>query len=103
MWLLASLDNHSSTWQHHCHIRCTGKSYSKLKKIDATEGYYTYFQVAAHSLDTGIRGAYYNVCINLKQVKDEDFVSSISQEAEKMVQESTDNLSKVLDIAKNRH
>ena len=59
--------------------------------------------MAAHSLDTGIRGAYYNVSINLKQVKDEEFVSSISQEAEGMVQESADNLAKVLDIAKNRN
>ena len=59
--------------------------------------------MAAHSLDTGIRGAYYKVSINLKQVKDEEFVSSISQEAEGMVQESADNLAKVLDIAKNRN
>lgn len=59
-------------------------------------------QVAAHSLDTGIRGAYYNVCINLKKVKDEEYVSDMTKEVEGIIQASSDNLTKVLHIAKNR-
>lgn len=58
--------------------------------------------MAAHSLDTGIRGGYYNVCINLKSVKDEDYVSTISAQVEGLLWESAANLEKVLDIAKGR-
>jgi formiminotetrahydrofolate cyclodeaminase len=53
-------------------------------------------------LDTGIRGGYYNVCINLKSVKDEDYVSTITAQVEDLLQASAANLEKVLDIAKDR-
>ena len=62
----------------------------------------TVSQVAAHSLDTGVKGGYYNVCINLKSVKDEDYVGTISAQVERLLQESAANLEKVLDIAKSR-
>lgn len=58
--------------------------------------------MSAHSLDTGIRGGYYNVCINLKQVEDEGYVSAITAEVEEMVRDSTASLEAILDIAKNR-
>ena len=64
--------------------------------------YFCLFQVAAHSLDTGIRGAYYNVCINLKQVKDEEYASSTSAEVEGILEDSAANFDRVLAIAKNR-
>lgn len=58
--------------------------------------------MAAHSLDTGLRGAYYNVAINLKQVKDEEYSEVVRTEVEGMVQDSTSQLERVLDIAKSR-
>lgn len=58
--------------------------------------------MAAHSLDTGIRGAYHNVTINLKQVKDEDYLSSVNAEVKEMLQEADTQLDRVLEIAKNR-
>ena len=59
-------------------------------------------QVSAHSLDTGIRGGYYNVCINLKQVADEDYVGAVTAEVEEMARASTASLEAILDIAKKR-
>ena len=81
-----------------------------LSRTFAVHGYqeqtlqcaYLPVQVAAHSLDTGIRGGYYNVCINLKSVKDEEYVSSVSSQVEELLQASAANLEKVLETAKNR-
>ena len=59
-------------------------------------------QVGAQSLNTGIKGAYYNVCINLKQVKDEGYVREIGGQVEGIVQESEEKCSKVMQILDNR-
>ena len=59
-------------------------------------------QVAAHSLDTGVKGGYYNVCINLESVKDEGYVAATRTQVEEMVQESSASMDRVLDLVKNR-
>ena len=59
-------------------------------------------QVGAQSLHTGIKGAYYNVCINLKQVKDEAYCTKITSEVESIVKESEENCSKVMEILASR-
>ena len=59
-------------------------------------------QVGAQSLNTGIKGAYYNVCINLKQIKDEVYFAEISKQVESIVKESEDNCCKVMDTLASR-
>ena len=59
-------------------------------------------QVGAQSLNTGIKGAYYNVCINLKQIKDDGYVTEISEQAEGIMKESEENCSKVMDMLATR-
>ena len=59
-------------------------------------------QVGAQSLHTGIKGAYYNVCINLKQVKDEAYSTKITSEVEGIVKASEENCSKVMEILASR-
>lgn len=59
-------------------------------------------QVGAQSLNTGIKGAYYNVCINLKQVKDEGYVREINEQVEGIVKESEENCSKVMQVLDTR-
>lgn len=46
--------------------------------------------VAALMLNTGAKGAYLNVLINLADIKDEDFVTRYRQDAEKHVHESSE-------------
>lgn len=58
--------------------------------------------MAAHSLDTGLKGAYYNVCINLKQVKDEGYVSETTAQVEQVLRDSEAQLNAVLELVKNR-
>ena len=51
----------------------------------------------------GLRGAYYNVTINLKQVKeDEEYSDMISGEVEGLVNYSSSQLERVLNMAKSR-
>ncbi|XP_064383158.1 formimidoyltransferase-cyclodeaminase-like isoform X2 [Halichondria panicea] len=59
-------------------------------------------QVGGCSLHTGLKGAYYNVCINLKQVTDEDYVRTVREEVERMSQSSEDKLTLLLDTVKQR-
>ena len=59
-------------------------------------------QVGAQSLNTGIKGAYYNVCINLKQIKDEVYSAEISKQVESIVKESEDKCCKVMDTLASR-
>ena len=59
-------------------------------------------QVGAQSLNTGIKGAYYNVCINLKQIKDEVYSTEITGQVEGIVKESEENCSKVMEILASR-
>ena len=55
-------------------------------------------QVGAHSLDTGIRGAYHNVCVNLKQMTDSDYVAMVTKEVEELLHDSEQKLSAVLQL-----
>ena len=61
-----------------------------------------HLQVGAQSLNVGIKGAYYNVCINLKQVKDEGYVTEVKGQVEGIVKDSEENCSKVMQILDKR-
>ena len=62
----------------------------------------TSLQVGGCSLNTGLRGAYYNVCINLEQVTDQSYVSRVREEVERMVQESGDQCKLLLETVTER-
>lgn len=59
-------------------------------------------QVGAQSLNVGIKGAYYNVQINLKQIKDEAYTVKISGQVDDIFKESEENCGKVMDILSSR-
>ena len=42
------------------------------------------------------------MCINLKQVTDEDYVGAVREEVERMIQSSEDKLTLLLDTVKQR-
>ena len=58
--------------------------------------------VGARALETGIWGAYQNVMINMQDIKDAEFKSRISKEAEAILRRSTDKCSEVLKILEAR-
>lgn len=61
-----------------------------------------HLQVGAQSLNVGIKGAYYNVQINLKQIKDEAYSAEMSEQVEGILKESEESCSKVMDILASR-
>ena len=64
---------------------------------------HTHTQVGAHSLDAGIHGAYYNVCVNMKQVADSDYVAMVTKEVETLVSESAAKRSAVSQLVEGRN
>lgn len=59
-------------------------------------------QVGARALELGIWGAWKNVQINIKDIKDSEFVTNISAEAEKIALRAKEKCSEILDILKKR-
>ncbi|XP_039612411.1 formimidoyltransferase-cyclodeaminase [Polypterus senegalus] len=59
-------------------------------------------QVAAKALETAVFGAYYNVVINLKDIKDESFKTETLQRASTLLKKATENSSAVLEAADKR-
>ena len=57
-------------------------------------------QVGARALQTGIWGAYQNVLINIKDVRDETYKEKILKEAECMQQRADEKSSEILSILK---
>ncbi|XP_019636187.1 PREDICTED: formimidoyltransferase-cyclodeaminase-like [Branchiostoma belcheri] len=59
-------------------------------------------QVGARSLETGVWGAYHNVMINLRDIKDEQYKQKITAEAEAEVQKAQEGKEAVLKIISER-
>jgi glutamate formiminotransferase/formiminotetrahydrofolate cyclodeaminase len=59
-------------------------------------------QVGVRALETGIWGAYQNVCINMEGIKDHDFKAKTIEEAEAIVKRARQNCSKILKIIDQR-
>ena len=59
-------------------------------------------QVGARALETGIWGAYQNVCINAADITDDQFKKEILKEARALVSRSEKKCAEVLEILKNR-
>jgi glutamate formiminotransferase / formiminotetrahydrofolate cyclodeaminase len=59
-------------------------------------------EVGAKSLETGIWGAYKNVCINLPQIEDKNYKKEIINEAESILENAKKNLSKVVNTLAKR-
>lgn len=59
-------------------------------------------QVAAKALETGVFGAYYNVVINLKDVKDESFKTEIQEKLSALLEVAKKNASVVLEVLERR-
>jgi len=53
-------------------------------------------QVGVRCLETGVWGAYYNVIINLKDLKDEDIRNKVKTDAEKELATATTNCASIL-------
>ena len=78
------------------------QSYPVLTIVVTTHECSTHLQVGAQSLNLGVKGAYYNVQINLKQIKDEAYIAEVSGQVESIFKESEENCSKVMDILASR-
>lgn len=59
-------------------------------------------EVGAKALETGIWGAYRNVLINISQVKDDNFVEEVKQQAQEIIKNSQLYLQKVIETIKLR-
>lgn len=59
-------------------------------------------QVAAKALETAVFGAYYNVLINLRDVRDQDFKSSTQSEVWSLLQDAKDNAAACLSVSEQR-
>ena len=73
-----------------------------LKILQSSREFSTHLQVGAQSLNLGVKGAYYNVQINLKQIKDEAYTAEISGQVEGILKESEENCGKVMDTLASR-
>ncbi|XP_040213541.1 formimidoyltransferase-cyclodeaminase isoform X2 [Rana temporaria] len=60
-------------------------------------------QVAAKALETGVFGAYFNVLINLREIKDEEFKSQTHGKATQLLEEAKNNVQSVLLICEGRN
>ncbi|XP_067357211.1 formimidoyltransferase-cyclodeaminase isoform X1 [Channa argus] len=59
-------------------------------------------QVAAKALETAVFGAYYNVTINLKDIRDDSFKLATQKRASALLQEAKDSAAAVLNAAEKR-
>ncbi|KAM8933984.1 formimidoyltransferase-cyclodeaminase [Pelodytes ibericus] len=59
-------------------------------------------QVAAKALETGVFGAYFNVLINLKEIKDEDFVIQTKKKVSQLLDEAKSCALSVLQVCSAR-
>ncbi|XP_036417929.1 formimidoyltransferase-cyclodeaminase [Colossoma macropomum] len=60
-------------------------------------------QVAAKALETAVYGAYYNVIINLKDITDQSFKSTVEERASALLNEARESVTAVLEAADRRH
>ncbi|XP_068101351.1 formimidoyltransferase-cyclodeaminase isoform X2 [Hyperolius riggenbachi] len=60
-------------------------------------------QVAAKALETGVFGAYFNVLINLKEIKDEEFKSQTQKKVTQLLDEAKKNAQSVLQSCEGRN
>ncbi|XP_076841219.1 formimidoyltransferase-cyclodeaminase isoform X2 [Brachyhypopomus gauderio] len=60
-------------------------------------------QVAAKALETAVYGAYYNVIINLKDITDQSFRSTVEERASALLKEAQESVAMVLETASQRH
>ncbi|XP_073489808.1 formimidoyltransferase-cyclodeaminase isoform X1 [Aquarana catesbeiana] len=60
-------------------------------------------QVAAKALETGVFGAYFNVLINLREIKDEEFKSQTQKKATQLLEEAKNSVQSVLQICEGRN
>ncbi|XP_055019908.1 formimidoyltransferase-cyclodeaminase [Boleophthalmus pectinirostris] len=59
-------------------------------------------QVAVKALETAVFGAYFNVIINLKEIKDQEFKQKMEREARALLQEAQDNATACLCACEQR-
>jgi glutamate formiminotransferase/formiminotetrahydrofolate cyclodeaminase len=59
-------------------------------------------EVGAKALETGIWGAYQNVMINMKDIKDEAFKKDISEQALTLLNRAEEKRAEVLEILEGR-
>ncbi|KAL7831515.1 hypothetical protein SRHO_G00310180 [Serrasalmus rhombeus] len=59
-------------------------------------------QVAAKALETAVYGAYYNVIINLKDITDQSFRSTVEEKASALLNEARESVAAVLEAADRR-
>ena len=59
-------------------------------------------QVGARCLNLGVHGAVDNVKINLKDIKDQDYVKETTEAVNKLVLQADDQCAKVLEILESR-
>ena len=59
-------------------------------------------EVGARALETGIWGAYKNVCINMTDIADEDFKTRVMARAEAMVRRAEEKCAEVMNILSRR-
>lgn len=79
-----------SAWEALCEVARYGNPASKSD-----------IQVGAKALETGIWGAFQNVCINMKNIQDKDFIIQTMQEAEILETRSRVKCSEILAILDN--
>lgn len=79
-----------SAWEALCEVARYGNPASKSD-----------IQVGAKALETGIWGAFQNVCINMKKIQDRDFIIQTMQEAEILETRSRVKCSEILAILDN--
>ncbi|KAM5152882.1 formimidoyltransferase-cyclodeaminase [Mantella aurantiaca] len=60
-------------------------------------------QVAAKALETGVFGAYFNVLINLRDIKDDDFKSQTRKKVTHLLDEAKNSVQSVLQICEGRN
>ncbi|XP_072274563.1 formimidoyltransferase-cyclodeaminase [Pyxicephalus adspersus] len=60
-------------------------------------------QVAAKALETGVFGAYFNVLINLREIKDDEFKSQTQKKVTQLLEEAKNNVQAVLQICEGRN
>ncbi|QTA79349.1 Formimidoyltetrahydrofolate cyclodeaminase [Desulfonema limicola] len=58
-------------------------------------------QVGARALETGIWGAYQNILINMKDIKDQDYKAGILEQAESLAKRAGEKCTEILELLKN--
>jgi glutamate formiminotransferase/formiminotetrahydrofolate cyclodeaminase len=59
-------------------------------------------EVGVKALETGIWGAYRNVMINMKDITDQEYINSVTQEAKTIYENAVQKTKTILEILDNR-